>query len=132
MSYLGKQPAVGTFGKLDSIAGLQNGSTTSFQLKFSNQPFTPDNAEQLLVVHNGEVLEPGQDYSVNGTYITILPAPDSNDAIFIISLGHTHYTGVPSDGTVSSAKIADASIGYDKLSGDAIATMIGNIITFGI
>lgn len=132
MAYLGKVPEIGTITKLDSIAGLQNGVTTAFQLLVSNVPYTPDNAFQLLVIKDGSVLEPGTDYSVNGTYITITPAPESNETVWITTLGRARFTGVPSDGTITNEKIAASTIEYEKLSGDAIATILGNIITFGI
>jgi hypothetical protein len=132
MAYIGKSPSIGSFQKLDSIAGLQNGVTTAFQMKVSGQPYSPDTASQLLVVRDSTVLEPGTDYSINGTYITILPAPEEADNIWVLTFGQARYTGVPSDGTVTNDTIADSTIEYDKFSGDAVATIIGNIITFGI
>ena len=132
MAYLGKEPAVGSFQKLDSIRGLQNGIRTAFPLTISDTSYTPENANQLMVVKNGDVLEPGEGFSVNGTNITITPAPQANDIIWILTYGQARFTGVPSAGTVTNGAIAPASIGYDKLSGDTVATIIGNIITFGI
>jgi hypothetical protein len=132
MSYLGREPAIGTFRKIDSIRGLQNGERTAFPINVSNHPDTPDNVTQWLVVKNGVALEPGEDFSVNGVIISIVPAPQSNDIIWIVSYGQPRFTGVPSDGTVTTEKIADAAVGYDKLSGDTISTIIGNIVTFGI
>jgi hypothetical protein len=132
MAYLGKEPAIGTFQKLDSIRGLQNGVRTAFPLTISDVSYTPDSANQLMVVKNGEVLEPGEDFSVNGTNITITPELESNDIVWILTYGQARFTGVPSAGTVTNEKIAAATIGYDKLSGDTVATIIGNIITFGI
>jgi hypothetical protein len=132
MAYLGKIPVVGSFQKLDPIRGLQDGIRTAFPLTISQKAYTPDNANQLMVVKNGDVLEPGVDYSTNGVTLTISPAPQANDVIWILTHGQARFTGVPSAGTVTSDKIADASIEYDKLSGDTVATIIGNIITFGI
>jgi hypothetical protein len=132
MAYLGKSPEIGSFQKLDSIRGLQDGIRTAFPLTVSGTAYTPETATQLLVVKNGDVLEPGVDYSVNGVTLTISPAPESNDIIWILTHGQARFTGVPSAGTVTSEKIADKTIGYDKLSGDTVATIIGNIITFGI
>jgi hypothetical protein len=132
MSYLGKEPAIGTFQKLDSIRGLQNGVRTAFPLTISDAPYTPDSVNQLMVVKNGDVLEPGEGFSVNGTNITITPELESNDIVWILTYGQARFTGVPSAGTVTSDKIANSSIEYDKLSGDTVATIIGNIITFGI
>jgi hypothetical protein len=132
MAYLGKIPEVGSFQKLDSIRGLQNGTRTAFPMTISNNAYTPDNSNQIMVVKDGYVLEPGVDYSVNGTTLTISPAPEANDIVWILTHGQARFTGVPSAGTVTTDKIADASIEYDKLSNDTVATIIGNIITFGI
>jgi hypothetical protein len=132
MAYLGKVPAIGSFQKLDSIRGLQNGERTAFPLTISDVAYTPDSPNQLMVVKNGDVLEPGEDFSINNTNITITPALEANDIVWILTYGQARFTGVPSAGTVTSEKIADASIEYDKLSGDTVATIIGNIITFGI
>jgi hypothetical protein len=132
MAYLGRIPSVGSFEKLDSIRGLQDGVRTSFPLKISNQQYTPEGSSQLMVVKNGVTLEPGEGFSVVGSSITITPVLESNDNVWILTYGQAKFTGVPSAGTVTSDKIANNSIEYDKLSGDTVATIIGNIITFGI
>ena len=132
MAYLGKTPSTASVQKLDSIRGLQNGIRTSFPLTISGVPLTADKAAQLMVVKNGVPLEPGAGFSVNGTNITITPALEANDITWMITYGQTRYTGVPSDGTITNDSIASTTIEYEKLSGDAVATIIGNIITFGI
>jgi hypothetical protein len=132
MAYLGKIPAVGSFEKLDSIRGLQNGVRTTFPLTISNQQYTPEGVSQLMVVKNGVTLEPGEGFSVGGSSITITPVLEANDNVWILTYGQAKFTGVPSAGTVTADKIANNSIEYDKLSGDTVATIIGNIITFGI
>jgi hypothetical protein len=132
MAYLGTVPAVGSFEKIDSIFGLQDGIRTTFPLTISNRPYTPEGVSQLMVVKNGVTLEPGEGFSVGGSSITITPVLQSNDYVWILTFGQAKFTGVPSAGTVTTDKIADSSIEYDKLSGDTVATIIGNIITFGI
>ena len=132
MAYLGRIPAVGSFEKLDSIRGLQDGVRTTFPLTVSGQQYTPDGVSQLMVVKNGVTLEPGEGFSVGGSSITITPVLQSNDNVWILTYGQAKFTGVPSAGTVTADKIANSSIEYDKLSGDTVATIIGNIITFGI
>lgn len=132
MSYLGKTPVIGKFNKIDPITGFQNGVETEFVLRISDAPFTPETAYQMIVVKNGEILEPDVDFSVSSYNISFVTPPLSNDAIFIIAFGQALFSGVPSAGTVDSEAIADASIGYDKLGRDAVSTILGNIITFGI
>lgn len=132
MAYIGNSPSIATYKKLDSIAGEQDGIETNFSLTVNSVAYSPDSAVRLLVVKNGEVLDPGEDFSVAGSTLSFPEAPLSNDIIFIISLGEVAYTGVPSDGTVTNDKIATGTIAYDKLSSDTVGTIIGNIITYGI
>lgn len=132
MAYLGKTPVVGSFQKIDTIAGLQNGVRTSFPITVSGTPLTPESSNQLLLVKNGVALEPGVGFSVSNTNLNFPVAPASTDLIFVIVYGSALYTGIPSDGSISNNKLVDSTIEYDKLSGDAVSTIIGNIITFGI
>lgn len=132
MAYLGKSPVIGTFQKLDSFQGQQNNVTTQFSMSVSGTTFTPESVLQLMIVKDGIVLEPLVDYSTNGATLSFVDAPASNENIFIIAYGQALYSGIPSTGSVNNDKIASATIGYDKLSGDAISTILGDIITFGI
>lgn len=132
MAYIGNRPALSTYKKLDTIVGLQNGIKTEFDMSVNSVAYTPDSALRLLVVKNGEVLDPGEDYSVAGSILSFPVAPAALDIIFIMSMGEALYTGVPSDGTVTNEKIATGTIGYDKFSSDTVGTIIGNIITYGI
>lgn len=132
MAYIGQAPETGTFKKIDAIDGLQNNIRTIFPLRVNNVAYTPQTPLQLLVVKNGETLDPGEDFSVAGSNLSFPTAPLTTDNIFIVAYGTALFSGVPSDGTITNVKIVDASIEYDKLSGDAVGTIIGNIITFGI
>ena len=132
MSYLGRQPVVGSFTKMDSIAGQQNGANNNFTLSVSGDPFSVESVFQFLVVKNGLVLEPGVGFSASGTTISFPIAPLITDNIWIIAYGFALYTGIPSDGTITNAKLADNTIDYNKLSGDAIGTIVAEALTFGI
>lgn len=132
MAYLGKAPIIGTFQKLDSFQGLQNDTETQFAMSVSGAPFTPESVLQLMIVKDGVVLEPLVDYSTNGATLSFVDAPASSENIFIIAYGQALFSGVPSTGSVNNDKIVADTIGYDKLSGDAISTILGDIITFGI
>jgi hypothetical protein len=132
MAYLGKTPVVGTFQKIDTIAGLQNGIRTSFPITVSGTPLTPESSNQLLLIKNGVTLEPGVGFSVSNTNLNFPVAPAGTDNIFAIVYGSALYTGIPSAGSIGNDKLVDNTIGYDKLSGDTVSTIIGNIITFGI
>lgn len=132
MAYLGNSPEIGSFQKIDTIAGLQNNIRTSFPITISGIPYAPESAVQFMVVKNGQVLEPGVGFSISNANLNFPVPPASVDSIFIIAYGIALYTGVPSDDSITDEKIVDNTINYNKFSGDAVSTIIGNIITFGI
>jgi hypothetical protein len=49
-----------------------------------------------------------------------------------MAYGTALFTGIPSADSITNEKIVDNTIGYNKLSGDAVGTIIGDILTFGI
>lgn len=132
MAYLGRTPAVGSFQKIDSIFGLQNNSRQTFPLLISSDPFTPESVFQIEVIKNGYVLEPGIEFSTSSTTISFPVAPTTTDNIWIMVYGTALFTGIPSADSITNEKIVDSTIGYNKLSGDAVGTIIGDILTFGI
>ena len=57
---------------LDSIASQFDGTKTTFDLYVDGEPYTPVNAQGLIISINDVVLSPGVDYNVSGSQI-ILP-----------------------------------------------------------
>tara|TARA_R100001440_G_scaffold1320_1_gene4384 strand:- start:1849 stop:4029 length:2181 start_codon:yes stop_codon:yes gene_type:complete len=98
-----------------------NGTAYRFKLvtKGTSTAVSPTNAEILRVSINGVIQQPndgtGQGdmtdgYVVNGTDIIFDSAPPSGSTYFIINMGNAVGIGVPSDNTVTSAKIVNGSI----------------------
>ena len=105
MAYIGKEPQVGNYVKLDAIT---TSSTNSYDLKKDTVLFTPESALHMLVSLNGVIQSPLSSFSVSGSTITFLPSSgtlSSSDTIdFILVLGNVLDIGTPSDSTVTDAK----------------------------
>ena len=131
MAYLGQQPSLGNFRKIDNIASSFDGSTVAFPLQVSGAYVTPTTVFALMVAINGLVKNPGVDFSVNGSTITFTTAPTFGQTFTAILYGDVLNTGTPSDGTVTNAKVAQGTLNYDRLSGDATSRILANSIIFG-
>lgn len=105
MAYIGAEPIVGQYRKLDDISGSFNGSTTTFNLTVSSAAVSAGTAQQLLVSLGGVIQNPGTDYTVSTNSITFTTAPASGLSFFGVLMGDTLNIGTPSDSTITSAKL---------------------------
>jgi len=105
MAYIGKQPVIGNFVKLDAIS-VVNGQA-SYTMQNGGANFTEyANVNQFLVSLNGILQSPTDSFTVSSSTITFASNLVTGDVIdFIIVLGNTLDVGVPSDNTVSLAKL---------------------------
>ena len=105
MAYIGKEPQVGNYIKLDTIS---TSSTNTYNLTKDSVAFVPESALHMLVSLNGVIQSPLSSFSVSGSTITFLPSSgtlSSSDTIdFILVLGNVLDIGTPSDSTVTNAK----------------------------
>ena len=135
MAYLGRQPAIGRYAKLDDFASSFNGSTTTFNLTSGGDAQVVQSESQLIVSLGGIIQEPETDYTVSGSQISFTTAPISGDDFFAILFGDTFNVGVPSDNTIQNRHIkSDASIAMSKLdgsSGSLSALTVDNVILNG-
>lgn len=103
MAYIGKQPLVGNFVKLDAIT---TSATTTFNLTNGGVAYYPQSANNCLVSLNGILQAPTDSYTISGSTIVFSSALTTSDVIdFIIVLGDVLNIGTPSDNTVSLAKL---------------------------
>ena len=109
MAYIGKQPVVGNFVKLDAIV---TSATATYNLLNGGVAYFPQTANNCIVSLNGVIQSPTSAYTISGSTIIFDSALTSSDSIdFILVLGDVLAIGTPSDGTVTSAKLASGTTG---------------------
>ena len=113
MPFIGTQPDVGGYSVLDNLTAS---ATASYTLQKDSANFSPSSANQLLVSLNGVIQKPGSSFTVSGSTLTFSSALTSSDSIdFILAMGEPLLVGTPSDGTVSTSKIADDAVTGAKI-----------------
>jgi hypothetical protein len=105
MAYIGREPVIGNFVKLDAIS-VVNGQA-AYTMNNGGSAFTNyDNVNQFLVSLNGILQAPTDSFTVSGSTLTFASNLATGDVIdFVIVLGNTLDIGTPSDSTVSLAKL---------------------------
>ena len=104
MAYIGKTPTIGNFQVCDAIS-VVNGQA-SYTMQVSSVNVSPESANHMLVSLNGILQKPGSSFTVSGSTITFASNLVTGDVIdFIQILGNVLDLGVPSDSTVSLAKL---------------------------
>jgi hypothetical protein len=103
MAYIGKQPVVGNFVKLDAIT---TSATATYNLLNGGVAYFPQTANNCIVSLNGVIQSPTSAYTISGSTIVFSDALTASDSIdFILVLGDVLSIGTPSDSTVGFAKV---------------------------
>jgi len=133
MAYIGAQPQVGNFVKLDDISTLFDSSESTFNTTVSGDAYTVSNPFATLVVAGGNVLEPEVDYNFQNATIVFNTAPGNVwlNNFHVIVYGDVLDTGIPTDNTVTNSKITNGTLQYSKLSAVLKARLLANSIIFG-
>jgi hypothetical protein len=116
MPLIGRNTVTGNYIKCSALT--PDGSTTTFTLTNSvtGDNVYPGNQNSLLVSVSGVIQSPGDAFTINNNQIIFSAAPESEDTIdFIVVLGDLVAIGTPSDGTVTTVKMADTSVTDAKL-----------------
>ena len=117
MAYIGNKPTVGNFQICDAISVVNGQAAYTMQVGSVN--VIPQSANHMIVSLNGTIQKPGganPSFTVSGSTITFASNLVTNDVIdFIQILGDVLDLGVPSDATVTTAKLADSSVSLAKL-----------------
>jgi hypothetical protein len=109
LAYLGRQPVVGNFVKLDAIT---TSATATYNLLNGGVAYFPQTANNCIVSLNGVIQSPTSAYTISGSTIVFSDALTASDSIdFILVLGDVLSIGTPSDGTITSAKLASGVSG---------------------
>ena len=106
MAYLGRQPVLGNFVKLDAIS-VVNGQA-AYTMQNGGVNFTDyTTVNQFLVSLNGTIQAPTSSFTVSGSTLTFASNLSTGDVIdFIIVFGNSLSAGTVADGTVSLAKLS--------------------------
>jgi hypothetical protein len=113
MPYIGKAPVGGGFHKLDNLTAS---ATDTYALTLGSAAYYPETANQLLVSLNGVIQACQDSFTVSGSNLVFASALTSSDSIdFIVALGDVLGVGGVTDGTVTTAKIANNAVTMDKL-----------------
>ena len=122
MAYIGATPTSATFA-IDTFNG--DGSTVAFTLR--EAPL----ASSSILVFVGGVRQHTDAYNVSGTTLTFTEAPPSGTSnIQVLFLGLNASPTIPSDGSVTGAKIASGTITGDKIASATIGS--SNLTTTGV
>ena len=104
MSYIGKEPTVGNFQKCDAIS-VVNGQAT-YALTVGGSAVFPESSNHVLCSLNGILQAPTDSFTISSSNIVFASNLSTGDVIdFVMILGSVLDLGVPSDNTVSLAKL---------------------------
>jgi len=120
MSYIGTKPTVGNFQICDAISVVNGQAAYTMQVGSVN--VIPQSANHMIVSLNGTIQKPNSSFTVSGSTITFASNLVTGDVIdFIQILGDVLDLGVPSDATVTTAKLADSSVTTAKLNDASVS-----------
>ena len=119
--YIGKEPTIGNYAKMDSISAV-NGQATYNLLK-GGVAFAPQSANHVICSLNSIIQNPGSSFTISGSQITFASNLATGDSIdFILVLGDVLSIGTPSDDTIDSAKLKTDSVVEAKIQNNAVTT----------
>jgi hypothetical protein len=119
MAYLGRQPIIGNYQVLDAIVAT---TTDTYALTKDAVAVFPQTSSNCIVSLNGVIQAPVGSYTISGSNIVFDSALTGTDSIdFITVLGDVLSIGTPTDGTVTTAKLADSSVTTAKLNDGSVS-----------
>ena len=118
MAYIGKQPLIGNFIKLDAIT---TSATATYNLLNDSVAVSPQSPNNCIVSLNGVIQAPTDAYTISGSTIVFDSALTASDTIdFILVLGDVLDVGTVSDDTITTAKIQDSAVTTAKINDLAV------------
>ena len=119
MGWIGREPAIGNYQVCDALTAS---ATASYTLQVGGTNVVPESVNHMLVSLNGILQAPTTSFTVSGSTLTFASALTSSDSIdFVILLGSTLDVGIPSDASITNAKLASDVISGETDIGGAIA-----------
>ena len=128
MSYIGKTPLVGNFQVCDAISTVNNQAAYTMQVGSVN--VLPESVNNMMVSLNGVVQKPGSSFTISDSTITFSSALVTGDVInFIQIFGDVLSIGTPSDGAVTSTKLASNSVTTAKITDSNVTSAKTNFVS---
>ena len=119
MAYIGNKPTVGNFQICDAISVVNGQAAYTMQVGSVN--VLPETANHMICSLNGTIQKPNSSFTVSGSTITFSSNLATGDVIdFIQILGDVLDLGVPSDATVTNAKLTSGS--FSNITGTGTLT----------
>jgi hypothetical protein len=114
MAYIGREPQIGNFQICDAISTVND--QAAYTMQVSSVDVLPESANHMIVSLNGVIQKPNSSYTVSGATITFASNLVTGDVInFIQILGSVLDLGVPSDDTVTAAKLSSNAVTTAKI-----------------
>jgi hypothetical protein len=114
MAYIGREPQIGNFQICDAISTVN--AQAAYTMQVSSVDVLPETANHMIVSLNGVIQKPNSSYTVSGATITFASNLVTGDVInFIQILGSVLDLGVPSDDTVTAAKLSSNAVTTVKI-----------------
>ena len=131
MAYIGTKPTIGNFQICDAISVVNGQAAYTMQVGSVN--VIPQSASHMIVSLNGTIQKPNSSFTVSGSTITFSSNLATGDVIdFIQILGDVLDLGVPSDATVTTAKLANSAVDLtSKVTGTLPVANGGTNLTSG-
>jgi hypothetical protein len=130
LAYIGTKPTIGNFQICDAISVVNGQAAYTMQVGGVN--VSPQSSNHMIVSLNGTIQKPNSSFTVSGSTITFASNLATGDVIdFIQILGDVLDLGVPSDATVTAAKLASDSVTSAKVADGVLQPPHRNIIING-
>ena len=120
MAYIGRGLDRGNYLKLDDISSQFDGIKTTFNLTTGGQPFFPGSAFSLLVSISGVIQEPETAYQINSSELVFTGPPGLGEPFFAVAMSQPINIQTPSDGTITTAKLAAGAVTTEKIADGAV------------
>ena len=129
-AYIGNQPAIGLYSKLDDISSQFNGTDTVFITKVSTVGVNCGSATNVIISVNGVLQEPVGAYSISASSIIFTTPPPTGATFFGVILGSVLVNGTVSDSSIGTSKLVDGVVNTIKLADSAVTNVkIGETIS---
>jgi hypothetical protein len=106
-------------------------TTTAGTATYSLLNYSNNNPENYLVYLNGVMQAPGEDYTISGPQITLIPAPDERASLLVMAL--INADGTQANTTNNSQIFTDTTgrVGINTINPTERLTVNGNILATG-